>query len=101
MLVEYPELSPEQELEEFEKCARDFEYFATAYIKITHPIRGLVPFKLFGYQQRVIGDFETYKHNIVRKFRQGGLTTLATLWSLWRCMFKLDQRILVLSKSDR
>lgn len=101
MLLDWPEISEEEKLEEFKKCARDFEYFAETYARITHPTKGLVPFKLYDYQRRVVSDFEKYKHNILNKFRQGGLTTLATIWSMWRCMFKLDQRILVLSKSDR
>jgi len=101
MLIEWPEISEDEQLEEFKKCARNFEYFAGAYVRITHPEKGLTPFKLYDYQKRVVSDFETYKHNIVSKFRQGGLTTLATVYSLWKCIFRLDQRILILSKSDR
>jgi hypothetical protein len=52
-------------------------------------------------EERVISDFDKYQFNIVKKFRQAGLTTVAVIWSLWRCLFKLDQRIMVLSKSDR
>jgi hypothetical protein len=87
--------------EEFRKCAADFTYFAEQYVKIIHPSRGLIPFKLYGFQERVISEFDKHQFNIVKKFRQAGLTTVAVIWSLWRCMFKLDQRIMVLSKSDR
>jgi hypothetical protein len=89
------------QMEELGKCAMSFKYFAETYVKITHPTNGLVPFILYPYQLRVIKDYDSYKHNIIRKFRQGGLTTLTVIWAMWRCMFKLDQKIMVLSKSDR
>lgn len=83
------------------KCAESFPYFCHKYVKIAHPTRGLLPFILFNYQRRVIKDYENKRFSIIRKFRQGGLTTVTVLWCLWRCMFKLDETIMVLSKSDR
>jgi hypothetical protein len=95
------ELSQEEKLEEYTCCAESFKYFAENYVYITHPKRGLVLFQLYGYQERCVSDYDKHKHNIIRKFRQGGLTTLTVIWALWRCMFKNDQKIMVLSKSDR
>ncbi len=85
---------------EYAKCALDFFYFANKYVKILHPRRGLVRFICYKYQHGVIEDFEKYRFNLISKFRQGGLTTLAELWCLWRCLFKLDQQIVLLSKTD-
>ena len=85
----------------FKHSAQDFYYFAEKYLKVVHPKRGPVNFKLYDYQKRAVSDFEEHRFNIVKKFRQGGLTTLAVLWALWRCMFKLDQRILIMSRTDR
>lgn len=89
------------QLKELEKCAGDFLYFCERYVKIIHPMKGLVPFKLYEFQKRVVSDYEQHQFNIVSKFRQAGLTTVTVIWSLWRCLFKTDQRIMVLSKSDR
>jgi len=86
--------------EEWMKCARSFEYFAANYIEIRSLKHGAVKFKLYEFQQRVLREFETHRFNILRKFRQGGLTTLATLWSLWMCMFRTNKQILVISKTD-
>jgi len=83
------------------KCVNSFEYFCHKYIKILHPIKGLIPFVLFNYQRKVIKDYENNRFNIISKFRQGGLTTVTLLWGLWRCSFKLDQQIMLLSKTDR
>lgn len=92
---------PEQQLQEFVKCVNCFPYFCHKYIKIFHPLEGLIPCILYKYQRRVIKQYENNRFCIVSKFRQGGLTTITVLWSLWQCMFKTDKQIMVLSKSDR
>lgn len=83
------------------KCCNSFAYFCHKYVKILHPMKGLIPFVLYEYQRKVIRDYEMYRFNIISKFRQGGLTTVTLLWGLWRCMFQLDQQIMLLSKTDR
>jgi len=83
------------------KCSEDFAYFCHKYVKILHPMRGLIPFILFKYQRRTIDSYEDYRFNIISKFRQGGLTTVTLLWGVWRCMFQLDQQIMLISKTDR
>lgn len=85
---------------EYAKCAMDFFYFAQKYIRIIHPKKGLIPFICYKYQRRVIAEYDKHRFNIISKFRQGGLTTLTELWGMWRCMFKEDQQILFLSKTD-
>lgn len=86
---------------EFAKCALDFFYFANKYVRILHPKRGAVRFICYNYQHKCVSDFEHYRFNLISKFRQGGLTTLAEIWGMWRCIFKLDQQIMLLSKTDR
>lgn len=93
--------SPEVQQRELLKCAMSFAYFCSKYVKIAHPKRGLIPFILYRYQRRVIQEYENHRFTILSKFRQGGLTTVTVIWSLWRCLFKLDETIMVLSKSDR
>lgn len=87
--------------QEIVKCCNSFFYFCHKYVKILHPMKGLIPFVLYEYQRKVIRDYEKYRFNIISKFRQGGLTTVTLLWGLWRCMFQLDQQIMLLSKTDR
>ena len=86
---------------EIKKCASDFIYFCKTYVQIVHPKRGAIPFKLFPYQERVYKEFEANQFCIVKKFRQAGLTTLASIWCLWLAMFKFNQKIMLLSISDR
>jgi hypothetical protein len=83
------------------KCCNSFPYFCHKYIRILHPMKGLIPFVLFKYQKKVIRDYESNRFNIISKFRQGGLTTVTLLWGLWKCMFQMDQQVMLLSKTDR
>lgn len=98
---DFNEYDEERQFQEDRKCVSSFPYFAQKYARILHPKKGLVPFILFKYQLNTVKDFESNRWNIISKFRQGGLTTLAEIWSLWRCMYKMDQQILFLSKTDR
>jgi hypothetical protein len=98
---EIEEYTPEQQQKEMLKCALSFSYFCHKFVKITHPKKGLLPFILYKYQKRVVQDYESNRFCILSKFRQGGLTTVTVIWSLWRCLFKLDETIMILSKSDR
>jgi len=83
------------------KCCHSFAYFCQKYVKILHPMKGLIPFTLYKYQHKVINDYNNHRFNIISKFRQGGLTTVTLLWGLWRCLFQLDQQIMLLSKADK
>lgn len=91
--------TPEQV--EFRKCHDDFTHFATNWIKIYHPKNGLIPFNLYPYQERLLHDYENNRFNILTKFRAGGFTTTTLLWLMWRCMFRLDERVLFCCKTDR
>lgn len=92
---------PEKQIEEVIKCAKNFFYFCHRYVKILHPKFGTIPFVLYKYQRRVIGEYEKNRFNMISKFRQGGLSTVSVLWGLWKCMFQKDQQIYFLSKTDR
>lgn len=96
-----PYYNPDRIDEEMEKCAASFPYFCHRYVKILHPTEGALPCVLYNYQRRVVEAYENNRYTILSKFRQGGLTMTAVLWSLWRCMFKYDQQIMILSKTDR
>lgn len=86
---------------ELERCSEDFLYWSEKYAYITHPKRGSIKFRLYGYQKRFIRAVMENRFVIVSKFRQGGLTTVTVVWMLWRCLFKYDQRIMCVSIGDK
>ena len=93
-------MQQEDLLKEFKKCKTDPAYFISNYIKVTHPIRGLVHFNLYGFQKLILENLEAHRFNILRKFRQAGCTTIASAYSLWMALFNKDKAIVILSKGD-
>lgn len=91
----------DRQVEEIEKCAESFSYFCHKYVKILHAVHGTIPFITYKYQRRVSDYYQKEKYSIVSKFRQGGLTTIATLFALWKCLFFEGQSIYLLSRTDR
>ena len=77
-----------QLLDEFKKCREDPVYFISNYIKVTHPVRGLVPFNLYPLQKRILSNLQEHRFNILRKFRQAGCTTIAASWALHTIIFE-------------
>ena len=87
-------------LKEFKRCAEDPIYFISKYIKVTHPVRGLVPFDLYPFQHRILDNLQNHRFNILRKFRQAGCTTIAASYSLWMVIFQKHKSVIILSKGD-
>ena len=87
-------------LDEFKKCKEDPAYFMCKYVKVTHPVRGLVPFQLYPFQKRIVKELEDNRFNILRKFRQAGCTTIAASYALWMAEFEKHKAIVILSKGD-
>ena len=87
-------------VEEFQKCKEDPIYFISSYIKVIHPVRGLVPFALYPFQKGIINAIENNRFNILRKFRQAGCTTIAAAYSLWLVTFQQHKSVVILSVGD-
>jgi len=92
---------PKQQYQEIIKCTNNFKYWCHRYVKILHAKYGTIPFIMYNYQERAIDNFENHRFNMISKFRQGGLTTIGALWGLHKCLFRNDQQIYMLSKTDR
>lgn len=76
-------------------------FFFAEFIKVIHPIRGKVPFRLFPYQKSVLWQFINEPYNIILKFRQAGITELISLFCLWLAMYHNNQNILIISIKER
>ena len=49
-----------KEVDEYKKCMDSPSYFAENYCKIIHVDKGLVPFKLYPYQDKMFKHFKNY-----------------------------------------
>jgi len=86
--------------QEFTRCKEDPAYFMCNYVKVTHPIRGLVKFNLYPFQKRIVSEVQAHRFNILRKFRQAGCTTIAAAYSIWMAIFQQHKTIVIISKGD-
>jgi len=86
---------------EYAKCKADPTYFICDYVYVTHPVRGVVPFNLYPFQCKIIDNLQKHRFNIIKKFRQAGITTIAAAYSLWNIIFKESFSVLVISIGDR
>jgi hypothetical protein len=94
-------LKTEKEIiEEFKKCKADPIYFICNYVKVIHPIKGLMKFELYPFQKDIINDYLTHKSVITNKFRQGGVTTTTAAFLLWFTLFNAHKTVVILSKDD-
>lgn len=87
--------------DEIVRCGRDPIHFINEYVKIRHPVRGLIPFKTFMYQDRTLEAFLTKRHNVILKPRQMGFTELTAAFVCWLILFHRDISVLCMAtKSD-
>jgi hypothetical protein len=78
-------------------CGRDPVYFIKKYVQIQHPKRGLIPFKLFDYQEKLLHDYVTDRFNIILKSRQIGISEVTAAYAVWLMLFHKDKNILVMA----
>ena len=50
--------------QEYKRCKLDPIYFISNYVKVVHPVRGLVPFKLYPFQKMIVNCLEDNRFNI-------------------------------------
>lgn len=84
-------------LREFMKCAQDPIYFAKNYIKIVHVDKGLVPFKMYDYQEEITKKITDNRRVAVLTARQSGKTTTATAVILHYILFNEFKTVAILA----
>lgn len=84
-------------VQEYAKCMKDPVYFAQSYVKVISLDRGLVPFKLYPYQQEMFGHFNDNRFNIVLACRQSGKSISSCAYLLWFALFHSEKTIAILA----
>ncbi len=82
---------------EFLKCKEDPVYFARNYIKIVSLDHGLVPFKMYPFQERLIQNFHDNRFNICKMPRQTGKSTTVVSYLLHYAVFNDNVNIAILA----
>jgi len=88
--------TPEQ-VQEWIKCADDPVYFTKNYIKIVSLDEGLVPFKMWDFQEDMITRFHANRFNIAKLPRQTGKSTTVVSYLLHYAIFNDNVNIGILA----
>ena len=76
-----------KQVAEFLKCAGDPVYFAQKYVKIINLDEGLVPFKMYDFQEQLVNNFHNNRFNICKMPRQSGKSTTVVSYLLHYAIF--------------
>jgi hypothetical protein len=64
-----------EELDEYIKCAKDPVYFCSKYVKVKTLDKGVMPFKLYDYQEKFVRNIHENRFVISKWPRQSGKST--------------------------
>jgi len=79
------------------RCRKDPIYFIKKYAVIRHPTKGLLPFKLWDFQEDTLQSFLENSYNIILKARQMGISTLVAAYIAWLITFYKNKEVFILA----
>ena len=85
------------QIQEYLKCKEDPVYFAMNYIKIISLDEGIVPFKMWDFQQELIESFHEHRFNIAKLPRQTGKSTTCVSYLLHYILFNDNVNVGILA----
>ena len=86
-----------EQVEEYLKCAKDPVYFTKNYVQIVSLDEGLVPFKMWDFQEELIKKFHANRFNIAKLPRQTGKSTTVVSYLLHYILFNDNVNIGILA----
>lgn len=87
----------EEQIQEYLKCTQDPMYFIQNYVKIVNLDEGLIPFKPYGYQEKMINSFHDNRFVLCKMARQSGKSTTIIAYLLWYVIFNEQQNVAILA----
>ena len=86
-----------EQVQEFLKCKADPIYFVENYIQIVSLDEGLVPFKMYPFQEKLVRNFHENRFNICKMPRQTGKSTTCVSYLLHYAVFNDNVNIAILA----
>jgi len=87
----------EDQIREFVRCKNDPVYFAKNYVKIVTLDKGLQPFAMYPFQERLVNNFHQHRFNICKMPRQTGKSTTVVSFLLHYAVFNDNVNIGILA----
>lgn len=83
----------EWQVQEYIRCATDPIYFCENYIKIVSLDEGIIPFKPYDYQRKIIKTCTDERFVIILSARQSGKSVTMSSWAVWNVLFTQNYSI--------
>ena len=87
----------QEQIFEFIECKKDPVYFAKNYVQIVNVDHGLIPFKMYKFQEKLIENFHNHRFNICKMPRQTGKSTTCVSYLLHYAVFNDNVNIGILA----
>ena len=90
----------EDQIREIAKCMEDPVYFIQNYIKIVNIDEGLVPFKMYKFQEKMVHTFHNNRFSICKLPRQSGKSTTIIAYLLHQVVFNDNINVAILANKS-
>jgi len=90
----------EEQIVEYQKCAGDPLYFMEEYVRIVSLDEGLVPFKMYDFQKKIVDTIHNNRFTICKLPRQSGKSTTTISYLMHYAMFNPNSNIAILANKS-
>src|SRR6056300_266387 len=86
-----------EQIIEYQKCMEDPIYFIKNFIKIVSLDEGLVPFRLYDFQEQIVNTIHENRFTICKLPRQSGKSTTLVSYVLHYILFNANMNVAILA----
>ena len=98
--VNTPQEFTKEQILEYQKCQSNPIYFMQKYIQIVSLDEGLVPFKMYGFQRKIVETIHANRFTICKLPRQSGKSTTVVSYLLHYALFNPNSNIAILANKS-
>ena len=98
--VNTPQEFTKEQILEYQKCMGDPLYFMENYVRIVSLDEGLVPFKMYGFQKKIVETIHNNRFTICKLPRQSGKSTTTISYLLHYALFNPNSNIAILANKS-
>ena len=95
-----PSRFSKKQIQEVLKCMDDPKYFISNYLKIVTIDKGLVPFEMYPFQEKMVDTFHNNRFTICKLPRQSGKSTIIVSYLLHYVLFNDNVNVAILANKS-
>jgi len=90
----------QEQIVEYQKCANNPLHFMENYVRIVSLDEGLIPFKMYGFQKKIVETIHNNRFTICKLPRQSGKSTTTISYLLHYALFNPNSNIAILANKS-